>query len=130
MDVGQTAHISPYANQLWNDSGIDIGSGQMYEFAVPTGEQWINGGKACGADGYPSNLLTRPWEILRRIPNANWLQLIGMIGRSTKPAIVIGSRLSDFSPQYPGRLYFFANDLPWMYWNDKGMLAVQITRTK
>jgi hypothetical protein len=33
-------------------------------------------------------------------------------------------------PPFPGRLYLFANDLPWMYWNNRGVIAIRITRTK
>jgi hypothetical protein len=97
---------------------------------VPEHETWIDWDIPCSADGYPSTLLIRPWEWLRRVPNANWLQLIGTVGRSTRPPILIGSQLIDFVPPFPGRLYFFANDLAWMYWNNKGKIAVRLTRTK
>jgi len=70
----------------------------------------------------------RPSEAFRRVPEAKWFQLIATIGRSAKARIVVGSSLTDFLPPFPGRLYFFANDLPWMYWNNKGMLAVRVTR--
>jgi hypothetical protein len=130
MGIGQTAYVCVYANRLWNDSGINVGWGQMYKFTVPNGEQWMDGGRLCRADGHASNWLTQPWENLRRVPSANWFQLVGTIGRSTKPAIVIGSTPSEFSPQYPGRLYFFANDLPWMYWSNKGAIAVRVMRAK
>jgi hypothetical protein len=129
ISVGQTAYICVYADRLWNDSGINVNWRETYNFTVPNGENWINWRKKCGADGYSSTFLIRPWESLRRIPEANWFSLIGAIGKSTRPSIAIGSQLIGFSPPYPGRLYFFANDLPWMYWNNKGVIAVRVTRT-
>lgn len=128
IDVGHTAYVCVYAGERWNDSGIDVVSGQIYNFTVPAGETWTNSRKICGAEGYPSDLLMRPWEAFRRVPEAKWLQLIGTIGRSVRARTVVGPSLRDFLPPLPGRLYFFANDLPWMYWNNKGMLAVRVTR--
>ncbi len=130
MEIGETAYISVQADKLWNNSGVHVSPGQIYNFVVPENEKWIDWCIPCGADGYPSTPLIRPWEGLRRVPNANWLQLIGTVGRSTRPPILIGSKLMDFSPPFPGRLYFFANDLAWMYWNNKGKIAVRVTRTK
>lgn len=128
MKVGEMRYVCVRANQLWNDSGIDVISGQIYTLTVPAGERWIDSRKICDANGYSSNQIMRPWEFFRRAPEAKWFQLIGTIGRSPKARIVVGSRLTDFLPPFPGRLYFFANDLPWMYWNNRGMLAVRVTR--
>jgi hypothetical protein len=130
MNVGETTYVCVQADKLWNDSGVHVMPGQTYNFVVPENEKWIDWHIPCGAAGYPSTPLIRPWEELRRVPDANWLQLIGTIDRSAKPPIVIGSKLVDFSPPFPGRLHFFANDLAWMYWNNKGNLAVTVTRTK
>lgn len=130
MRVGQTSYVCVYANKRWNDSGIDVVSGQVFNLSVPRSERWIDSQKSCGPDGYTSTWSCRPWEKLRRVPAAKWLQLIGTVGRSTIPSIVVGSQLIDFLPPFPGRLYFFANALPWMYWNNKGMIAVRVTRTR
>lgn len=128
ISIGQTAYVCVCANQRWNDSGINVFSGQIYNITAPASETWTGSGKICDATGYQSNSLRRPWEIFRRVPKAKWLQLVGTIGRSIKAPIIIGSNLTDFLPPFPGRLYFFANDLPWMYWNNKGMIAVRVKR--
>jgi hypothetical protein len=130
MRIGQTAYVPVYANKLWNDSGVDVVSGQVFNFAVPTGEEWTDWRNRCDADGYSSTPLTRRLEIFRRVPKAKWLQLIATIGKSVRSPVVIGSQFLEFLPSSPGRLYFFANDIPWMYWNNRGMIAVRITRTK
>jgi hypothetical protein len=128
--VGQTAYVPVCAHKPWNDSGIDVVSGQVFSFNVPSGEEWIDWQKAYGADGYGSTYLIRPWEIFRRVPQAKWFQLIGTIGKSIKSPVIIGSKLVNFLPAFPGRLYLFANDVPWMYWNNRGMIALRVTRTK
>jgi hypothetical protein len=130
MRIGQTAYVPVYANKLWNDSGIDVVSGQVFSFAAPPGQEWTYWQRRCSADGYASSVFGRPLEVFRRVPRADWLQLVCTIGKSSKRSTIIGSRLVDFAPAYRGRLYLFANDLPWMYWNNRGMIAVRITRTK
>jgi hypothetical protein len=130
MKIGETRYVCVHANNPWNDSGIDVISGQIYNFTVPTGETWTDSGKICGANGYRSDLLMRPWEAFRRAPEAKWLQLIGTIGRTVKARIAVGASLRDFLPPIRGRLYFFGNDLRWMYWNNKGMLAIRVTRVQ
>jgi len=130
MTIGETACVCVEADKLWNDSGIEVGPGQSYNFVVPKSESWIDYDIPCSADGYTSTPLIKMWESLRRVPDQNWFKLIGTVGRSVKPPIVIGSHLMGFSPHFPGRLYFFANDLLWMYWNNKGTIHVRVTRTK
>jgi hypothetical protein len=130
LRVGETAYICVCARSRWNDSDVDLVSGQAFAFSVPSGEEWTDWRRTCGADGYASICAIRRWEFLRRVPGARWLQLIGTIGRSIKHPVIIGSRLAHFLPPYPGRLYLFANDVPWMYWNNRGVISVRITRTK
>ena len=130
LRIGETVYVCVHANKPWNDSGIDVVSGQGYNVRVPQGERWIGSRRACNADGYSSTGLMRPLQSIRRIPEAKWLELIVAIGPSTKSAIRIGQGLSNLLVLFPGRLYLFANDVPWMYWNNKGMLAVRVTRVR
>lgn len=130
MSIGETAYVCVYANKAWNDSGIDVSWGQRYTFRVHESEKWARRRRICGADGYPSSWLTRPLETLRRVPEGKWLQLIGAVGYSIKSAIIVGEGLADLLILFPGRLYFFANEFPWMYWRNQGIIAVRVTRTK
>jgi hypothetical protein len=128
--VGQTAYVPVYANKPWNDSGVDVSSGQVFNFAVPASEEWTHWRRTCGADGYGSVSFNRLVQTFRRVPEAEWLQLVCTIGKSSRFSTTIGSKLVRFSPGYRGRLYLFGNDLPWTYWGNRGMIAVRITRTK
>jgi len=130
MTIEETACVCVEADKVWNDSGIDVLPNETYNFVVPQSESWIDYDIPRSADGYASTPLIKMWESFRRVPDESWFKLIGTIGRSVKPPIVIGSQLTGFSPSFPGRLYCFANDLLWMYWNNKGSINVRVTRTK
>lgn len=128
MKLGETASVCVRADTRWNDSGIDLVPGCDYSFIVPNGETWTDWTEACGPDGYKSTPLLRFWEEFRRVREADWFTLIGTIGRSARPPIIIGSKLLNFPPPYPGRLYLFANDVWCMYWNNKGQIDLKVTR--
>jgi len=59
---------------------------------------------------------------------SHWFTLIGTIGKSEKAAFIIGCSLKYFQPVENGRLYCFANDLSFMYWNNSGTVTVRVTR--
>jgi hypothetical protein len=128
VNIGETACVCVEADKPWNDSGIDVAANESYNLVVPQSERWIDWHIPYSADGYTSTPLIRPWESLRRVPDQNWFKLIGTLGKSTKPPVIVGSQLIGFSPAFAGRLYFFANDLLWMYWNNKGAIALGVTR--
>ena len=114
------------ADNPWNDSGVDIIAGGNYDL-VASGK-WKDASNECNADGYLSTPILKIFEGLRRVPDARYFKLIGTIGRSTHDPILIGSKLTDFSPNKSGRLYCFANDVRWMYWNNSGAIELTISR--
>jgi hypothetical protein len=130
LELGHTAYVEVCAKRAWNDSGIDVVAGQSYSFSVPGSEMWQDWWQRCRADGYSDRNFLKPLRRFRRAPAGKWMQLVGTIGRQRRFSILIGSHLIDFFPPFPGRLYFFANDLPWMGWQNRGMIALRITRTK
>jgi hypothetical protein len=129
MKIGETACVCVEAGNPWNDSRIDVVPDHTYNFVVPNGETWTDWHIPCSTDGYPSTPLIRIWEGLRRVANQNWFKLIATVGRSVEFPIVVGSQLLDFCPAFSGRLYFFANDLRWMYLNNNGAVNMRVTQT-
>jgi Patatin-like phospholipase len=48
--------------------------------------------------------------------------------RDLRAAFTIGRGLAIFAPPLDGDLYAFANDIDWMYWNNKGTIQVTVRR--
>jgi hypothetical protein len=131
MHIRETAYVQVHADRRWNDSGIDVMLGQIYNFAVPRSEIWMHRHIQSDANGWTSSkLLLRVLERFRRVRKANWLELIGTIGKSSDAPLLIGSQLTAFTPRTSGRLYLFANGAHFTYWNNAGVVAVRVTRTK
>jgi hypothetical protein len=128
LKIGESAEFWVHAEIRWNDSGIDLVAGGKYDLVVLGSQTWNDSSIVSSTDGYTSRLGQRIWERFRRVSLADWLELIGTIGKSTKDPFIIGSKLICFSPSISGRLYCFANDLPFMYWNNSGSIKVIVGR--
>jgi hypothetical protein len=128
ISVGQTDYVCVYSNAMWNDSGINVNVGQTYNIVVPAKEEWVGFGVRCGPNGYASTRTMRFLERFRRVSNRNWFQLIATVNRSRERPVVIASGLTTFTPITSGRLYFFSNGLPGIFWKSRGAIAIRVTR--
>jgi hypothetical protein len=128
LAVGESARACVCARSKWNDTGIHLVPGGLYRFAVDEGNVWDDMTKRASADGYDSpTSLHRLSELLRRAPQARWFALIGALDRRPSTQFVIGS-LSTLPAAAAGELTCFANDLPFMYWNNRGGIILTVTR--
>lgn len=69
------------------------------------------------------------WQIsvwMRRVPNANWFELIALIEETGETFRI--AKEASFKPKGGGRLYFFVNDVPFAYRNNKGRLSLTVVR--
>jgi hypothetical protein len=129
LRVGESSVVPVDSKKYWNDSGIILERDGRYQFASDPAQQWLDWSNPANANGYKSNsLLLKLSEWFRRVPSADWFTLIGAIGMSERAAFIIGCSLKDFQPVENGRLYCFANDLSFMYWNNSGTVTVRVTR--
>jgi hypothetical protein len=128
LEVGKTARMTIKADEPWNDSQIDLVKDGRYDFVVHGDQTWKDASIRADADGYPTPVHLKIFEPVRRIPKENFFKLIGTIGRSLVNPIIIGKRLSSFLAPTDGRLYCFANDVRGMYWNNCGLIELNITR--
>ncbi len=106
----------------WNDTRLDVVEGQTIKFE--TSGRWKDWTIECDADGYERSYL-KPFARWRRAPGAPWFALIGAIGRNLSHTFVIGQRNSLAMPA-TGRLFVFANDVPWAYFNNSGLIDLSI----
>ena len=137
LAVGESREFTVFAKHQFNWSGVRVVAGGRYVFEIPDGEKWKDKCIVCGPDGWLSEDL--PWykeefvELLegrRRVPKANWFELIGSIGDDEDLYFRIGKGGDGAPYDAPedGELYAFANDLRSMYGNNAGELSVTVRR--
>jgi hypothetical protein len=121
----QTAIIR--ASEHWNRTAITLQKGRAYRFRV-RGE-WTDCSIGSDARGY-SRWYLRLFEPLRRVPEAQWFALIGAYDLKPSTCFDIGRLIADHTGRYvashSGGLTCFANDLPFMYWNNKGVIELDV----
>ena len=139
--MGHIAEIK--ARCKWNQAGhTRLEKGRAYRLHVRG--TWKDAFIETDARGYGSTSSKVPWllrpllrlaESWRRIPEADWFSLIGTVDKDLGTAMDIGGMLKDLdngtgaviTPGKTGHLYCFANDLPFMYWNNSGAILLSIT---
>jgi hypothetical protein len=103
----------------------DIRQGATYAFtASGTWKDWYTDAQAKGYD----RAWLKPFSGLKVMPKEQWFALIGSIDQDTDTAFLIGASYPPWIAPKTGVLYCFANDIPWMYWNNSG--AVELTCTE
>lgn len=110
------------ARRHWNDTGLQITAGRAVRI-IASGV-WRDWMIETDADGFSRPHL-RLAEPLRRVPTAHWFQLCGTIDRRLDQVIILGGDVAFKAPA-GGRLFLFANDVSWMYWNNVGQIQVRI----
>jgi hypothetical protein len=129
LEIGQSITVPVAARKSSNDTGLQVAAGQHYQFQAAG--TWVDIWLASDAGGYPTprwSLGQRLAERFRRVPDAPWFALIGMVQDNTvSRAFVIGAA-SRITMPMSGRLACFANDVPGFYWNNRGALWLSIQR--
>ncbi|MEH2203370.1 MAG: hypothetical protein V7K53_04700 [Nostoc sp.] len=127
LQIGSPSETIIDAKKYWNATGIYLEIGATYKFEVEGEQFWCDAWIRSDADGY-----TQPWlswaEMFRRKPNENWFSLIGNIGQSGEQKFLIGKKLEKYKATSSGELFCYANDVPIMYFNNRGTLSLTITR--
>ncbi len=122
LKVGESRTVEVRSEQYWNDTGIMLEPGR-YRFEA--GGRWTDWFVATGPEGYDSLALLF-FERGRRLPRARWFTLGGAIGRDEAGAFAIGAG-TERDVAEAGELCCFANDLPAMYWNNRGAVSLTVT---
>lgn len=131
----------------WNRSLIKVEKDQAYVFSVlEKTEEWLDGSVAATPEtGWLNPVYTVMGSavgFLKRSNKANWYALVGTVELSDEDSFAIfetghGSHEGNspsltLSPSIVmrkgGELYFYANDMPGRYFNNKGVLRLQIQR--
>ncbi|WP_044290745.1 hypothetical protein [Rivularia sp. PCC 7116] len=130
MNIGESVSAVILAKEKWNNTGINLIANQEYHLTASASEKWVDWFILCNADGFPSsNWILKNTERLRRVPDENWFALIGAINFDSGNLFKIGTD-KKLQPTQSGILTCFANDIPFMYWNNKGSIQLVVTRIK
>lgn len=126
MEIGETRSVPVRARCVWNDTNLSFETDGRYRIAASG--TWVDFFLKHGPAGDPSpNFYLRWFEGLRRVKNANWFALVGALDRDMESAFVIGAGC-DYQATSRGQLTCFANDVKGFYWNNRGTVAVTVTR--
>ena len=112
------------ASKRWNKTGIKLEQGHKYLFWADSKARWLDWHTECGPEGYNSFKL-QYWECLRRIRHARWFNLIGTLDRCARHPMIFKHGAKHVAHKR-GELFFFANDVWFMYWNNHGEIEVDV----
>jgi hypothetical protein len=120
--------VKVLGSQKWNDTKIDLI--QNCEYKYQTTGIWVDWFIPCGANGYPKVLNAFMDAIagsVKRRQSARWFQLVGVIkgNQEIEHEIELGKK-GTFTALKGGRLWVFANDADFAYWNNFGCLELDI----
>ena len=137
LAVGES-HVCRVLSKIqYNWSGVALEEGATYRFSVDEYDTWSDGSIKCGPGGWESEDLSwfkekivERMEKHRRVPEANWFELIGAIGDEDDKTFRLNEAAGgqEDVAENSGDLYFFANDLKSKYDNNDGDLWVTIER--
>lgn len=110
--------------------GMEVKAGDVWSFSA-TG-RWTDLFVACGPEGY-RNFLVDILQIKLQASGKSFFCLCGQVtgkdGKVTKDSetFEIGRGCTqEFKTS--GTLSLFANDVPWLYWNNRGVVTVSVKR--
>lgn len=117
------------AHEKWNRSGLVLRKGVAYSFLVPREARWHDWFVPCGAEGH-DHWTTRPFKFLLRVRSVAgrpvpFFMLVGTLGGRIETAFPIGLGCTRTFVE-DGELVCFANDVPWAYGNNHGVLPLTV----
>ncbi|MCC7058459.1 MAG: hypothetical protein IT272_13685 [Chitinophagales bacterium] len=124
LEVNQSKSFKICSKEFWNDTGLEINSGEEYKFVAEG--TWKDLLMKCDADGYTS-LYMSLYNRWKRSKDNNWFALIGSINQTSD--FLIG-KSNQKKINENGKLFCYANDVKGFYWNNFGEISLTITRIK
>ena len=117
-----TISIDVPSAAYWRDTGVDVAAGQLINFsAAGTWRDWFID---CCSDGYDRPYLTL-LSPLRRVPSAPWFCLCVAVNKDIATVKAIGASAA-YAFNQAGRIFAFANDVPFGYFNNYGAVTLRI----
>lgn len=115
-------NLQVHARAKWTDTQVVVEAGARLRFEARG--IWRDWTIDADPDGFEKPYLA-PLSGFRRLPREPWFALCGALDRDEETAFRIGT-LCDWTAPAEGRLFVFANDVPWAYFNNKGEIDLSI----
>jgi len=115
--------VKVYASKI-NNSNIYIFKDDIVTIEANSNMIWNDFIIKCNAIGWDRIFYKLKFiQILKDIPNENFMKLCAKVGNSTEP---IGN-ICTFTAKEDGMLKLFANDIFFLRWNNSGYINVKIS---
>jgi hypothetical protein len=103
---------------------------KWYSVSVDRDVRWKDAWRKCGPDGWEPWWLL-PFSFLKRDRSGKWLALIVAVDDRESFVVSDGVRNNIvIQPSRCGKLRFYANDASFMYWNNRGSIAVSVRQVE
>ena len=119
--------VTVHADRLWNPSGINVRKGEVYAIEVPPGQTWHDASIEHTPAGKEVPKLDG-WKWLRRRKDLPWFALVGAVGK--KHTFAVQNGIAEWTAPADGELFFYANDVSFMYWNNRGAVTVNVRKLR
>ena len=113
------------ASRRWNPSGVTVRQGEVYAIEVPPGQTWHDASIEHTPAGKEVPKLNA-WKWLRRRRDLPWFALVGAVDK--RHSFPVRDGIAEWTAPADGELFFYANDVWFMYWNNDGTISVTVRR--
>jgi len=123
------------AKSYWNASGLILKRGETYNIVAGEESDWKDAGKDASSEGWdkPATGLFAAAHLLARAPDQEYFYLMGVLRGACYDGLICEQQFpigkeTEFTAPADGEFCSFANDIPFMYWNNEGSITVTISR--
>jgi hypothetical protein len=115
------------STEKWIDTQIQLLKGSQYVYEAKG--EWNDWFIKCSADGYSNFLMDLFLKGIKRTPSAKWFQLVGVVNKDISYTINLGVKGVFVSPEN-GRLWVYANDANFAYFNNFGCIELEVKKVE
>ena len=144
LQPGERKKIRVDARQKYNSSHVKLHKGATYYFTCDRQQKWFDASIDATVEGWTVEQAIKTKKMgriqgtliswtdrFRRVPNANWLELVAAIGNTDDElfrVLEFPDKSHPYKPNHDGEFCPFANDLTFKYGNNRGFVDVVIYR--
>jgi hypothetical protein len=133
LDVGQRCQAIVHADRMATSTTLVVLKGQRYQVQAAPGQKWFDANRCSSPpQGDAGNGAMSVLRRLRR-DDADWFTLMAAVTRDAEGRDRLGHGQAVASEpvvevQHTGLLALYPNDVPGLYWNNKGEILACIER--